>query len=213
MDLFTREHGRFVAIAKGARRLKSRTRGVLRPFQPLVLGWSGRGELPIVTQIEPSANAIALAGNARLCGFYLNELLVRLLHRHDAHAALYDHYDEGLHGLADGAAVHEALLRVFEKRLLKELGYALDLERESDTMKPIDPRGRYAYLPQRGAIRCDAGEDTATFSGATLLALAREELTESDCLRESKHLMRTMIASHLGGRPLHSRRLFPPREP
>jgi len=205
-DVLSREQGRLTLVAKGARRLKSPYRGLLRPFQPLQIGWSGRGELAVLTQADPQANAYRLQGAAIWCGFYLNELLVRLLHRHDAHPRLYDAYETGLESLATGAGL-EAALRIFEKRLLQELGYALNLCTEAETGAPIKSDGRYTYFMQRGAV-LSVAEDTESFSGDTLLDLDRELFTNERTLRESKNLMRAVISHYLGGRRLHSRRGF-----
>ena len=208
IDVFSRNYGRLALLGKGVRRLKSRQRGLLLPFQPLLLGWSGKGELPVLTQTEAADRAIPLQGHARLCGFYLNELLVRLLHRHDPHATLFGAYEEGLRHLAV-ADEREPILRIFELRLLKELGYALELEREGGSNAPIQPHRRYHYLPQFGARPLEQDrEETHSVAGSTLLALARAQFSSPTAVRESKQLMRTMINHYLHGKILHSRRLF-----
>lgn len=207
VNTFSSDHGRLTLLAKGARRLKSPYRGLLQPFQPLSLGWSGKRGLPVLTACEVRAAALLLTGHARVCGFYLNELLFRLLHEHDPHQLLYQSYELALCALAEEQD-REPVLRRFEKLLLRELGYALALETDAASGLPIAPASRYRYLPQRGAV--DAGDDRSgqTVSGATLLALAGDDLQEQQALRESKILMRRMIGYHLGGKPLHTRRLF-----
>lgn len=207
-DLFTRAHGRLTVLAKGARRLKSRQRGALQPFRLLAAGWAGRGELPVLVQAEPVAGAVELRGDRRFCGFYVNELLVKLLHRHDPHPRLFDVYHETLLALA-GAAQPEATLRLFERELLRELGFGLNLEHEADTRLPLRPEIRYCYLPARGAVRRYAGgAEDVTVSGAALLALAAGDLHGDETLRETKALMRTVLGYHLQGRQLHARSLF-----
>ena len=99
LELYTRRHGRIGLIAKGARRPSNKNRGTLKPFQPLLVGWSGRGELMVLTGAEPDGASVDLVGSSLYCGFYLNELLMRLLHRHDPHEALYDRYNQALLGL------------------------------------------------------------------------------------------------------------------
>lgn len=211
LEAYTRAHGRIGLIAKGARRPSSRLRGVLKPFQALLLSFSGRGELMLLTAAEPDGLGAPLSGEALYCGFYLNELLVRLLHRHDPHEALYDRYRAALEGLAAGAG-NESILRVFEKHLLGEIGYGLVLERDTD-QQPLDPAAFYDYVADRGPVLIRHPELRARLegvrvSGATLLALAEERLPDPTTLREAKMLMRELLAVRLGDRPLHSRRLF-----
>lgn len=211
LEVYTRAHGRLGLIAKGARRPSSRLRGVLKPFQGLLLSFSGRGDLLLLTAAEPDGLASPLGGEALYCGFYLNELLMRLLHRHDPHESLYDRYRAALEGLSAGSA-NEAILRVFEKHLLGEIGYGLVLERDIDH-RPIDPAGFYDYVADRGPVPIRHPElrarlDGVRVSGATLRALAEERFEDPATLREAKALMRELLAVRLGDRPLHSRRLF-----
>lgn len=217
LEVYTRRHGRLGLIAKGARRPSNKSRGVLKAFQPLLIGWSGRGELMVLTGVEADGAGIDLAAKALYCGFYLNELLMRLLHRHDPHEALYDRYREALEGLQNRPA-HEAVLRIFEKHLLGELGYGLLLERDSADRSPIDPDAVYDYVPERGPVRVRHPElagrvQGVRLRGSSILALAAERLDGSTVLREVKALMRAALAPHLGDRPLHSRRLFQERVP
>ncbi len=208
VDVFARETGRLMLIAKGARRLKSRQRGLLRPFQPLLLSWSGRGELPIVSGAEQAGWAVPLMGDAWLCGYYMNELLVHLLHRYDAHEGLFDGYEQALESLARNPS-GEATLRLFEKRLLGELGYGLRLEFEADGRTPVVGHHRYDYVPDRGPVPLAASmQGPVEVSGATLLALADEQLEDRQVLLESKQLLRVVLDRHLDGRALRSRRLF-----
>lgn len=204
VELFAREHGRVGAMAKGARRSGSDYRALLSPFQPLLVNWSGRGELVTLAGAEAAGSAAALAGEGLLCGFYLNELLLRLIPRHDANEALFDAYGLALQGLA--GARREAVLRVFEKRLLQELGYGLILECDQ-AGTPIDPSMYYVYAPEQGP-RAASERETGAVRGETLIALARDELTEPRTLQEAKQLLRAMLAPHMGDRPLRTRELF-----
>src|SRR5258706_6407576 len=180
LEVYTRRHGRIGLIAKGARRPSSKNRGVLKAFQPLLLGWSGRSDLMTLTGAEADGATIEIAGTALYCGFYLNELLTRLLHRHDPHEALYDRYRAALEGLRDRGS-HEVVLRIFEKHLLKEIGYGLTLERESASERPIDHHAVYDYWRERGAVRVDHPElaprgESVRLRAASLLALAADRL-------------------------------------
>jgi DNA repair protein RecO (recombination protein O) len=210
LEVFTRHHGRLGLVAKGARRGRSPLRSSLIPFQPLLIGFSGRGELPVLTLAEPLAGAPALTGESLYCGLYLNELMLRLLHRHDPHERLFASYGEALERLGT-ALPAEAGLRVFEKRLLEDSGYGLVLDHDVGDGAPLRPEARYRYLPERGPV-ADAGPDPEGIpvQGASLLALACERLEDATVLHETKRLLRALLTRQLGDRPLMSRRLFRP---
>lgn len=214
IELFSAEAGRLVVIAKGAKaaaRGRSPLASLLQPFQPLWLAWSGRGEVKTLTQAEAAGAALNLCGERLYCGFYLNELLLRLLERADPHEALFVFYQQALADLV--AAPVEAVLRRFELHLLEELGYAPDLERDADGAALV-PEGQYRYQPQYGLIAQPAGlaeGEAALAPGITGAALARlragEALSGAEA-RAARHLMRAALAPHLGPKPLKSRALF-----
>ncbi len=205
LELLTRDHGRVGAVARGARRRG----GGLQPFRPLLVSWSGRGELKTLGHSEGAGSPLGLEGRALLHGFYLNEVMMRLSHRDDPNPGAFAAYDRALVGLA-GAAHPEATLRVFEKRLLEALGYALVLEREAAGGAPLDPARRYRYRLEHGPEAAAEGApgNAPEVAGATLLALAREELSEPGARAEAKALMRHVMAYYLGPKPLASRALF-----
>jgi len=208
LEVFTRGEGRKGLVARGARRGKSPQSGILQAFQTLLLAWSGRGELGTLTHLEATGQTLRLSGKALLSGFYLNELLMRLLHRHEPHPGLFDAYHQALDGLRQGPA-SEPVLRIFETRLLSALGYGLNLGQCIDNGEPLEPGTRYQYQHDRGAwLSPPAGVDTIPVSGATLLALDEGAISEPEQLHEAKHLLRQVLAHHLGDKPLQSRRLF-----
>ena len=211
LEMFTHQHGRLGLIAKGARRPRSPLRPALIPFQPLAVSFSGRGELPTLTTVEPTEHASVIAGEALFCGLYLNELLLRLLHRHDPHERLFASYAQAL-GRLGAESKFEATLRIFEKRLLEEIGFGLVLDHDVQDGKVLQPEQRYRYLPERGPVLAATTEDDGiAMQGASLLALARESLEDEEALAEVKRLMRALLARHLGARPLTTRDLFQPR--
>ena len=210
LEIFSRHHGRIGLVARGASRPKSGLRAILSPFLPLVVNWSGKGELATLSGAETDSSAINLKGEALFCGLYMNELLVRVLHRHDPHELLYDHYVASLLRLQGADTVAETL-RIFEKHLLQHLGYALVLEHDVVENLPIVAEVVYDYIPERGPVAArGAALIGARVRGATLLALAAERIVDPGLLQESKQLMRACLAPHLGDRPLHSRKLFRP---
>jgi DNA repair protein RecO (recombination protein O) len=209
VEAFTRHRGRVGLLARGARRPRSAIRGTLLAFHPLRLSWTATAELGTLTAAEWTGGQGALAGLSLMCGFYANELLLRLLPREDAHERLFDAYADLVARLAAGAG-HAALLRGFELRLLSELGYAPPLEREAAGGDPVLPGRRYVYAPERGpvpvngAAPLDDGE-AVVVDGQTLLDMAHNEFDRPGTREEARRLMRRLIAVRLAGQSLHTR--------
>ncbi len=209
LEVFGVDAGRVGLIAKGARRPKSPLRPQLAPFRPLLLSWRGRGDLGLVVAAEPDGPALVIPPAALASGLYLNELLVRLLHRHDPHPELFLVYRRTLMALARSDHPLEQALRIFEKRLLDAVGYGLMLDRTAESGAPVEPEARYSYITDRGPVEARGRETGAgvRIRGSTLLALASEGPMDPAALKEAKQLMRTAINMHLEGRPLMSRTL------
>ena len=204
-EVFTRHRGRIGLLARGARRPRSAIRGTLLAFHPLRLSWSTSGELGTLIAAEWAGGQPALAGMALMCGFYLNELLLRLLPREDAHEALFDAYAEAVARLGAGDEP-SALLRAFELRMLRELGYAPPLDRDASSGVPVQAEARYAYLPERGPLALTgAGADgDFTVSGQTLLDMSRQDFSRPETRDEARRLMRRLIAARLAGQTLYT---------
>ena len=232
VELFTPQYGRVGVIARAARQSSSRLAGVLQPFRSVLVTWSGHGELPSLGGAEAEGNTQWLTGQALVGGFYLNELLMRLLHRFDPHPNLYTAYQNTVQTLgeichtADNDKDEQAIatvrsirlecaLRIFEKHLLEEIGYGLVLDYDAEHGQPIEAQQLYTYHLMHGPVRIDAGQagdipNKLHIHGQSLLDLARECLEDKVSLREVKRLMRAALAEQLGERPLNSRRLFSP---
>jgi DNA repair protein RecO (recombination protein O) len=202
VEAFTRGFGRVALLARGARRPRSAMRGVLLSFHPLRLGWSASAELGNLISVEWAGALQPLGGRALMCGFYLNELVLRLLPRDDPHEALFDIYGESLRALSQ-TANHASVLRAFEKRLLAELGYAPLLDHEAASGAPIDPSRSYVYEPDRGPLAGDSGD--LVVSGQTLLDLAADEYSRAETREEARMLLRALIGQRLHGQVLHTR--------
>ena len=209
VETFTRDCGRVALVARGARRPKSTLRGVLRAFQPLLLSWSGKMELRTLHRAEWEGGHTPLKGLALICGFYLNELLLKLLPREDPHEQLFATYRETLDILGRNDE-HAATLRCFEKTLLRELGYGLILDRDADTGAPIRAELRYTYVMEHGPVlrRVDGPQNGVELAGQTLIDMQSDRYTSAASLRQSKVLMRVLINRHLGDKILHTRRLL-----
>ncbi len=207
LEVLARGFGRVSMVARAARSPRSALRGVLLAFQPLALSWFGKGEVRTLARAEWIGGTPRLRGEALMCGFYLNELLLRLLPREDPHDALFARYHEALQQLAsrtDSAPV----LRSFERALLKELGYAMALERDSANGSAIDPAKTYRYDPERGPIEAGDPAPESVVSGRTLLDMARDDYTDPLTQQQAKALMRTLLNHRLEYQPLKSRRVF-----
>lgn len=204
LEAFSRHHGRVALLARGARRPRSALRGVLMAFQPLRLSWLGSSELCTLVGAEWVGGQPVLSGSPLMCGFYLNELLMRLLPRDDAHETLFDAYAQGLARLARDSQL-AAVLRGFERRLLADLGYALMLERAADTGAPIDPVLTYTYQPERGPVQDGGGAGELRISGRSLLDISRDDYGRPETREEARKLMRALIRERLGRQALHTR--------
>jgi len=208
VEIFSRNCGRLGLVARGARRPRSPMRGLLMSFQPLSLGWGGKSELRTLYRAETLAGHSQLTGLNLLCGFYLNELVLKLLQREDPHERLYEAYERALASLR-GELPPAWAVRRFEKDLLRELGYELLLERDVDGV-PIQPHARYTYVLDAGPRPLAEHEvDLAIeLTGATLIELAADDYRRPGALQESRALMRYVLGHYLGGQVLHTRQLL-----
>jgi DNA repair protein RecO (recombination protein O) len=207
VEMFSRDYGRVPVIAKGAKRPHSKLRGVLQSFQPLSAGWTGKSEVRTLTSAEWIGGLLPLERAALLCGFYLNELLVKFLARDDPHPALFDHYVSTLNQLAHGESA-PIVLRKFELFLLKETGVVGDLTVCANTREKIAADQIYVVDPERGPRPVHPSDSSPWVSGKTLLDMEREEYSDSITQMQSKFLMRFLLAHHLGGVPLNTRQIL-----
>lgn len=207
LETWSAAHGRVGLVARGARGPRSRLRGVLQPFRPLLLSWQLRGELGTLTGAEPLGVVPRLpAGGDGLMGlYYLNELLLRLTARLDPHPELYEAYATAVGALSTGAALAPELRR-FEKRLLDALGYGPELRRDA-AGRELDPAGSYRYEPTLGLAPCRP-ETAGALLGASLLALADGTPCGPRALADARRLLRAALDEHLDGRPLKTREML-----
>lgn len=211
VEAFALNAGRVGLVAKGAKRPRSESRGLLQAFQPITLSWTGSGELKTLVKVEWRGGVPLPEGRALLAAFYLNELLLKLVPREDPHPALWQAYEDSLGALADASApqAQAAVLRRFEMRLLAELGYALPLTHTADAGEPIDPDTRYHYAFDQGARRfvAEPGTRWPVVRGATLIALAEQRYPDAATAAEAKQLMRDVLDHYLESRRIESRRI------
>lgn len=208
LEIFSREFGRLGLVARGLRSAKSKWRGELQLFRPLLLSWQSRGDLGTLTGAECASFTGPLSGTALYSAYYLNELLMRLLARHDPHPLLYAAYADALETLGRAGPV-ESVLRRFEKYLLDELGYGLVFDHDVETGAEVTPRQVYDYRLEAGPVAVPENHPGGfLFSGASLIAMAADEFDDPVVLQDAKRLMRAALKLYLGDKPLKTRELF-----
>ena len=207
VDMFSREFGRVALVAKGAKRPHSTLRGVLQTFQPLSVSWSGKTEVRTLTGAEWVGGLLPLEKSALLCGFYLNELIVKLLARDDPHPALFDLYVSALNQLAHDEPA-QIVLRKFELGLMRETGIASDLTRCTESGQPVIKDRLYVVDPERGSRPSKPADHWPQVLGGTLLDMDREDYSDATTQLQSKFLMRFLLAHHLGGAQLNTRQIL-----
>lgn len=208
LDVLSRDHGKLAVVARGSRSAKSRLRGVLRPFMPLSMSWVIRSDLGTLTGAEVRGAPLSLAGDALLSGYYVNELILHFLHRHDPQPEIFDAYALTIEALAEKSADVAPLLRQFEMELLRHSGYALNLEHASGPDVGLEPAQHYEYRVEQGPVAVSREEGAMVFTGARLTAIANQDFDDPDVLRAASRLMREVISFHLGGKELKSRKVL-----
>ncbi len=205
LEAFTRDHGRVGLVARGARRPRSRQRGVLQVLQPLLISWQSSGELAALTQAEAAGPATRVQGEALFAALYANELLLRLAARHDPHPSLFSSYGRLVRQL-ELKQDPGVQLRLFERDLLQSLGYGLNLTHHAGDSQPLLAERRYAYDEECGARPGDQS-DLPQISGASLLSLADGSLQPAQAA-EVKPILQRALHRHLGERGLQTPRLL-----
>lgn len=208
LDVVTLRHGRLALVARGARAGRSRLKGFLRPFLPLRLSWHLRGDLGTLTGAELDGRPVSLAGEALLSGYYVNELLLAFLHRHDPQPDVFNAYRRSVEALGACPGNPAALLREFELELLRLLGYGVVLDHEAVSGAALEPENRYEYRVEQGPVGVRKAEGDMVFRGDRLLAIGERRFEDPEVLRDAGRLLRTLVAHHLGGRELKSRKVL-----
>jgi DNA repair protein RecO (recombination protein O) len=209
LELLTQSHGRVSVFARAARRSGSALAPAFQPFAALLVSFSLRGEAGLLTGVERQGGPAPPPPGERLMGgFYANELLVRLLPRGDPHPRLFAAYAALVGALSAREADPGRALRLFEKRLLEELGYGLNLVTEVGSGRPVEARRSYRYRVDSGPELVNGvAEGSLIFCGSSLLALAAETLDEVSSLVDARRLLRAAIERVLDGRELRTRQV------
>ena len=207
LDILTRDYGRIAVVARGSRSAKSKLAGVLRPFLPLSVSWTGKSDLGTLTGAEASGAPCGVTGDAVLAAYYVNELMLKLLHRHDPQGEMFDLYQRTLSALAHDQRTAVSL-REFEMEFLDLLGYALVLDREAGSQVPLQADSFYEYRVEQGPVPVERRSGPMVFSGAALTATAARQFDDPAVLQSASRLLRDVIAWHLDGRMLQSRKVL-----
>ena len=216
IDFFTLQSGRVTCVAKGVKGGKSNKSAILQPFIPLMMNFSGRGEVKTLNQCEAADKPFQLMGNRLFTAFYVNELLLKSLPKNEVFETVFSHYSTLIAHISDPESPFEATLRLFEKHLLEMLGYGLLLQCDADNGSVIEFSKKYRYIFDKGPVESSGLQANLDrlplISGETLLAIASGSLENQSQLRESKMLMRYLIKELLGGYIFKSRDFFSLKE-
>jgi len=208
IEILSQDHGRVGLVARGSRRPRSHWKSTLRPFQPMRMSWSGRSSLQTLRTAEPTSPPLPFTGMVLMAGYYMNELLIALLHRGDPHPDLFAHYGATLATLAAGEPL-EPTLRRFELALLAEIGYGLVTDRDATEGQPLSSDRWYEYFADQGPVPVAEGTvGGLVVNGADLAAIGDGVFDRPERLRIAKRLLREKLNWCLGGRPLKTRQVI-----
>ena len=207
VDFFTEYHGRITLLAKGARRPRSPLKALLQPFTPLLLRCSGKGDLKTLTKVEAASLTLPMNTLALYSGFYVNEMLVRVLENQTAYQELFQHYLLCVTKLAATPDALEPTLRTFEFQVLKALGYGVDFVHCIATGEEVDPNMWYQFRENEGFI-ASLLQNNLSFLGKDLLAFDLLDFSEKSTQQAAKRFTRIALKPYLGSQPLKSRELF-----
>lgn len=213
IELFTKDYGRLTCIVRGARQKYAHSLGMLQAFVPLLVSWGGKNDLKYLSHVELHGPPASLKGMTLFAGFYLNELMIGLLHKWDPHPALYDQYEQTLNVLKIGP-LSEVALRAFEKNLLEELGYGLLPKTNEALYQTFSEIAYYRFIPEQGFELVNLNGPISShlpfnfFLGKNLISIAQNNWNSAAILHDAKRLMRLALQALMGTRELHSRKLF-----
>jgi len=208
LDVVSRDHGKLSIVARGSRGARSRLKGILRPFMPLSVSWVIKSDLGTLTGAEVRGAPLSLSGDALLSGYYVNELILHFLHRHDPQPETFDAYVHTIQALAAAGDEVAPCLRQFEIELLRQVGYALNLDYEYGSQNDLEEEQHYEYRAEQGLVAVGRTEGPLVFNGRILAAIREQRFAEPDVLHAANRLLREVISFHLGGKELKSRKVL-----
>ena len=208
LEILSREHGRVSLIAKGAKRNKKQQGISYSLYQEYLMSWVSKSELGTLIDVELATIMTSMSPKQMMTGFYMNEIILRLLHKHESHPELFDSYNSTVRELSNDNT-EQVLIRYFEKILLQSLGYGVIFDQDLNTGKDIVADVNYYYKLDFGPTsnKQDSGAGIPV-SGSTLIGLNNETLMDTKNKNEAKRLLRSLLNQYLGEKPLESRKLY-----
>ncbi|NML84803.1 DNA repair protein RecO [Polaromonas sp.] len=218
LDVFTRQYGRVALVARGAKKPSSSFRPILLPMQLLHVAFGGDAEIRSLKGAEWQGGHVMPTGDALLSGYYLNELLMRLLARDDPHPVLFDAYAATVQLLASqNSDTLQLALRAFELRLLRDIGLLPMLDTETATLRTLHADTHYVLVAEAG-LRQAHDDDRVSLPGAHWQELQQalgDKALFSDTVRacipglnELKIQLRALLHYHCGVKVLKTRQMM-----
>jgi len=215
LELLTEYEGKTSALVYVGQSKRSIKKGMIQPFLPLKLTFKdSNATLKRITGIEAVGNAYPLNQHHLYSGFYINELLVKLLSNDIVCEAVFEQYQLALISLSENLPIAPQL-RQFELCLLEELGQSFDFTPVFNEVN--DNVVGFYYVVEQGfvpAYKYSVNNITTTwFNTEHLQSIAKYiyqdiALTDKDAEHTFKLLMRNVLTHLLDGKPLNSRKLF-----
>jgi DNA repair protein RecO (recombination protein O) len=206
----TDSDGRQDLIVRSARSGRRRQSSSPLPFSLYELSWAGKGSLKNLQFFESLDATVPLTGQRLYCGLYLNELLYRLLSRHEPEPLLLQRYADALQALANSLDNDvEPVLRNFELNLLDVLGFGLDFSRDENG-QDLSTGSSYVFMPEKGLHLAIQQERKSAIVGDahSFQSITQRDFSNPDVRKLAKVVLRAALSVYLGGRPLRSRELF-----
>lgn len=218
VELLTEYDGKLSALVYVGQSKRSIKKGMIQPFLPLKITCKNQATtLKRLTNIEAAANSYPLTKHSLYSGFYINELLVKLLTDDIVCQALFEQYQLTLSALAENQPIAPQL-RQFELSLLAELGLSFDFS--PVFTEHSDKVIGFYFIAEQGFVPAyQYAMNTITtpwFNIQHLQGIAEHiyhgKVLASKAVEQTfKLLMRDVINHLLDGKPLNSRKLFEKR--
>jgi len=218
VELLTEDEGKVSALVYVGQSKRSIKKGLIQPFLPLNITFKGKDtSLKRISNIEASAKSYPLSRHSLYSGFYVNELLVRLLNNDIVCEVLFSQYQLTLASLSENLPIAPQL-RQFELCLLEELGLSFDFSPVFH--KNSDNIAGFYYIEEQGFVPAYkysiSSIKTPWFNTEHLQTIAQhihhgKVIIDSEIEQTFKLLMRNVLNHLLDGKPLNSRKLFEKR--
>ncbi len=207
LEVFSRDYGRISIIAKGAKQSKKYHGINFDLYQKYNISWISKNELGTLTDVDIAPSKYSFIPEKAITGFYINEIILKLLYKDEPYPELFDMYELTLNRLFSNEN-EKIILRYFEKILLKSLGYGISLDHDVKTGLSITSKKEYYYKIDSGpSTEISSTGESMRISGKTLFELNNETLSDTKNINEAKRLLSMVLKKHIN-QPLESRKLY-----